>query len=203
MAKLQTLTAIDPRTGARFTRKTARHYVAAIVVTTPNGLPTLVDASLCQQWASRPDLAQAALAKALRSEPTARLAPVANPEPEAHAQAQAETPHPCSAEGVAAEALAALAELGATPEPTPRTPAEAQAAQGLAALRQARIDRAQALARHQALRPCSPHTLAGMAQAIRQAQGLPPRVRPLLPGEALPPEPPAWGGPAPVLPTLA
>lgn len=63
-------------------------------------------------------------------------------------------------------------------EPTPRTPADAQAAQGLAAIRQARIDRAQALARHQALRPRGPQTLAGMAQAIRQAQALPPAPAP-------------------------
>ena len=85
---------------------------------------------------------------------------------------------------------------------TPRTPQEAQAAQGLAALRQARIDRAQARARAQALQPCSLETVAGMAQAIRQAQGLPPRVRPLLPGEALPPEPLAQAGPAPELPPV-
>lgn len=52
---------------------------------------------------------------------------------------------------------------------TPRTPREAQAAQGLAALQEARTLR---------------------------------RARAVLPGEALPPEPPAWGGPAPELPTL-
>lgn len=97
MATLQTLTAVDPLTGAQFTRKTARAYVAAVIVTSPNGLPTLADAGLCQQWASRPDLAQAALAKALKSEPTARLAPVVSPEAEPQAQAapQAEpTPAP-------------------------------------------------------------------------------------------------------------
>jgi hypothetical protein len=60
----------------------------------------------------------------------------------------------------------------------PGESAAALAAQGLAAIRQARIDRAQALARHQALQPCGPQTLAGMAQAIRQAQGLPPAPAP-------------------------
>ncbi len=69
MAILKTLTAVDPVTGAHFSRRTARGYVAAIVCTTPNGLPALISASVCQQWASRPDLAQAALAKALKSSP--------------------------------------------------------------------------------------------------------------------------------------
>jgi hypothetical protein len=53
--------------------------------------------------------------------------------------------------------------------PTPRTPQEVQAAQGLAALQEARTLR---------------------------------RARPLLPGEALPPEPPSWAGPAPELPAV-
>jgi hypothetical protein len=81
MSTLRTLTAVDPVTGARFTRRTARAYVAAIVRTLPTGLPDLVHSSVCQQWASRPDLAQAALAKALKHYPTARLAPVTEPTP--------------------------------------------------------------------------------------------------------------------------
>jgi hypothetical protein len=70
----------------------------------------------------------------------------------------------------------------ATPEAAPAPEPQAQALQALAAWQPA------------------PETVAGMAQAIRQAQGLPPR--PTLPGEALPPEPLAQAGPAPVLPVL-
>jgi hypothetical protein len=85
--------------------------------------------------------------------------------------------------------------------PTPRTPAEAFATAGQAAIKAARGARA---ARAQAV-----------AQAV--AQALPPegarfsavsepgpwaQARPVLPGEALPPAPPAQAGPAPQLPTI-
>ena len=88
MNAARTLTAVDPATGARITRRTARPYVAAVVVTR-NGAATLAPSGLCQQWASRADLAAAALAQALKSDPTARLAPVVSPEPTPAPVAQA------------------------------------------------------------------------------------------------------------------
>ncbi len=137
VAKLQTLKAVDPVTGAAFSRRTARTYVAAVVFTGSQGQP------ICDSWCGRPDLAQAALAKALRAWPSARLAPVAEPTPAAPAAEPVATPAPALwGEAVACEALQALADPGATP------------------------------------------------------------ARPLLPGEALPPEPPAQAGPAPQLPRL-
>lgn len=89
--------------------------------------------------------------------------------------------------------LRAQAQATPAPEPTPRTPQEAQAAQGLQALRQARADRAARL------RPADRALL--ICEALQAVQALS-QARPTLPGEALPPAPPAWGGPGPELPGL-
>ncbi len=105
MATLKTLKAVDPQTGAIFTRRTARTYVAALVFTGSNG------ELICDSWCGRPDLAQKALAKISRTRPSARLAPVVDP--------AAPAPHPCSAEAVADAACQALAELSAEAEPAP------------------------------------------------------------------------------------
>ncbi len=74
MSATTVLQAIDPQTGAVFTRRTARTYVAALVFTGSQGQ------TICDSWCGRPDLAQKALAKALKAWPSARLAPVVDPE---------------------------------------------------------------------------------------------------------------------------
>lgn len=70
MAKTRTIAAIDPVTGARITRRTARTYYAAIVCTLSSGAP------YAYAWAGRADLAAAQLAKYQRCCPDgdARLA---------------------------------------------------------------------------------------------------------------------------------
>lgn len=106
-AKTTTLQAVDPQTGAVFTRRTARTYVAAVVFTGSKGQP------ICDSWCGRPDLAAKALAKAQKAWPDARLAPVVDP------AAPAPTLR-SPAERVADEILEALAELSARPEPEPQ-----------------------------------------------------------------------------------
>ena len=69
MAQTRVITAVDPATGARLTRRTARTYVAVVVV----GDPAQGNAQAAT-WCGRPDLAEKALRKFSR--PDARLAPV-------------------------------------------------------------------------------------------------------------------------------
>lgn len=69
MAQTRTVVAVDPATGARLTRRTARTYVAVVVV----GDPALGRA-VAATWCGRPDLAEKALRKFSRED--ARLAPV-------------------------------------------------------------------------------------------------------------------------------
>jgi hypothetical protein len=107
MTKTKTLKAVDPQTGAIFTRRTERSYVAAVVFTDSRG------ETCCDSWCGRPDLADKALTKARKGCPSARLAPVVDP------AAPAPAPHPCSAEAVADDACQALAELSAEAEPAP------------------------------------------------------------------------------------
>ena len=70
MAQTRTIVAVDPATGARFTRRTARTYVAVVVTGDP-----AQGKAWAQNWAGRPDLAQKQLAK-WGPESNARLAPV-------------------------------------------------------------------------------------------------------------------------------
>lgn len=101
MAQTRTIAAVDPVTGTRFTRRTARTYCAAIVCTLSNGK------AHAYAWAGRADLAAAQLAKYQRCCPDgdARLAPVVE-----DARADAEP-----APAVVAEPEAAPAE----PTPAP------------------------------------------------------------------------------------
>jgi hypothetical protein len=70
MAQTRVLIAVDPATGARITRRTARTYVAVVVT----GDPAQGQAH-AQGWCGRPDLAARALAK-WEGRCNARLAPV-------------------------------------------------------------------------------------------------------------------------------
>lgn len=65
------ITAIDPATGARLTRRTHRTYVAAVVTGDPE-----TGKAYAHTWAGRDELAAQQLAKYQRWNPTARLAPV-------------------------------------------------------------------------------------------------------------------------------
>jgi hypothetical protein len=87
MAQTRVLTAVDPATGARITRRTARTYVAVVVI----GDPAQGEAHPAT-WCGRPDLAEKALRKFSR--PDARLAPVVE-DPWAEAEA---APAPAQAE---------------------------------------------------------------------------------------------------------
>jgi hypothetical protein len=69
MAQTRVITAVDPATGARLTRRTARTYVAVVVVGDP-----AQGRAQAATWCGRPDLAEKALRKFSR--PDARLAPV-------------------------------------------------------------------------------------------------------------------------------
>lgn len=70
MAQTRTIVAVDPATGARLTRRTARTYVAVVVTGDP-----AQGQAWPQNWAGRPDLAAKQLAK-WGPGSTARLAPV-------------------------------------------------------------------------------------------------------------------------------
>jgi len=87
MAQTRVLTAVDPATGARITRRTARTYIAVVVI----GDPAQGEAQAAT-WCGRPDLAEKALRKFSR--PDARLAPVVE-DPWAEAEA---APAPAQAE---------------------------------------------------------------------------------------------------------
>lgn len=86
-----TLTACDQLTGALFTRQTARTYYAAVVVTGANG-PKLLYSTTASTWCGTEALASKALAKALREDPSARLALVGSPAPAPAASAAPELP---------------------------------------------------------------------------------------------------------------
>jgi hypothetical protein len=88
MAQTRVLVAVDPATGARITRRTARTYVAVVVT----GDPAQGQAH-AQGWCGRPDLAARALAK-WEGRCNARLAPVVE-DPWAEAEA---APAPAQAE---------------------------------------------------------------------------------------------------------
>ena len=70
MPQTRTIVAVDPATGARLTRRTARTYVAVVVTGDPEK-----GQAWPQSWAGRPDLAAKRLAK-WGPGSTARLAPV-------------------------------------------------------------------------------------------------------------------------------
>ena len=138
MAQTRVITAVDPATGARLTRRTARAYVAVVVV----GDPAQGNAQAAT-WCGRPDLAEKALRKFSR--PDARLAPVvgdpwadaapalpgearpgsAAPDARPVLPGEAEPPAPVAQDGPApvlpdlAGCARALADDLATPAPTP------------------------------------------------------------------------------------
>ena len=172
--KARTITAADPITGTTFSRRTARAYVACVVWTGRNG------ETLAGSWAGSPDLAAAALVKARKVNPSARLAPVVSdpwtaPEPEA---------------APAAEPL---------PQIAPAAPAAAAADQAAAAADQARADWLAGCADPD--HPASQY-LADLEARKARRRVMAAARRPVMPGEALPPEPPAWGGTGPELPPL-
>lgn len=109
MAQTRLIVAVDPATGARLTRRTARNYHAAVIIDTAAGPKAMA-------WVGRPELAPAQLRKYGAAHPEARLAPVTE-DPWAEPAAPA-----MAAVAVADEALAALAELSAEAEPAPAAP---------------------------------------------------------------------------------
>ena len=119
MAQTRVLVAVDPATGARITRRTARTYVAVVVT----GDPAQGQAH-AQGWCGRPDLAARALAK-WEGRCHARLAPVvedpwaeaeaapAQAEPEPEAVAHLCHKFPVSTPATWAPAVARLQARGA------------------------------------------------------------------------------------------
>ena len=102
MAQTRTIVAVDPATGTRITRRTARTYVAVVVTGDP-----AEGQAWPQNWAGRPDLAAKQLAK-WGAGSNARLAPVAeDPWAEAEMEAAQDEPAPAVAEPEA-EAVAHL-----------------------------------------------------------------------------------------------
>lgn len=107
MAQTRVLTAVDPATGARITRRTARTYVAVVVT----GDPAQGQAH-AQGWCGRPDLAARALAK-WEGRCNARLAPVAeDPWAEAEAASVAAEPRRPVLPGEPEPVAARVAEPG-------------------------------------------------------------------------------------------
>ena len=104
-----TLKAIDPQTGAVFTRRTDRTYVAVVVFTGSEGQ------TVCDCWCGRPDLADKALTKARKAWSSARLAPVVDPDAQPHEmqpqqqQQPQQAPAPIVAPGPKARATAPAA----------------------------------------------------------------------------------------------
>lgn len=91
MAQTRTIAAVDPATGARLTRRTARTYVAVVVVGDP-----AQGKAVAATWCGRPDLAEKALRKFSR--PDARLAPVVE-DPWADAEPAQAEPAPAPVAG--------------------------------------------------------------------------------------------------------
>jgi hypothetical protein len=106
MAKTRTIVAVDPATGTRITRRTARTYVAVVVTGDP-----AAGQAWPQNWAGRPDLAAKQLAK-WGAGSNARLAPVAE-DPWAEAETEAAQAEPAP---VVAEPEAEPAPVVAEPE---------------------------------------------------------------------------------------
>ena len=181
MAQTRTIVAVDPATGARLTRRTARTYVAVVVTGDP-----AQGQAWPQNWAGRPDLAAKQLAK-WGPGSTARLAPVVE-DPWAEAE-------PAPAVVAEPEADAAVAHLCRKfPISTPATWAPAVdrlRARGAVATVGAILRETE--------RPAPAPALPGEARPGAAA----PDARPVLPGETEPPAPVAQDGPAPVLPNLA
>ncbi len=113
MAQTRVLVAVDPATGARITRRTARAYVAVVVT----GDPAQGQAH-AQGWCGRPDLAARALAK-WEGRCHARLAPVVE-DPWAEAEVAPVVAEP------AAEAVAHLCRKFPTSSPGTWAPAVAR-----------------------------------------------------------------------------
>lgn len=113
MAQTRVLVAVDPATGARITRRTARAYVAVVVT----GDPAQGQAH-AQGWCGRPDLAARALAK-WEGRCHARLAPVVE-DPWAEAEVAPVVAEP------AAEAVAHLCRKFPTSSPATWAPAVAR-----------------------------------------------------------------------------
>ena len=125
MAQTRAIVAVDPATGARLTRRTARTYVAVVVI----GDPTQGRA-VAATWCGRPDLAEKALRKFSRED--ARLAPVVEDswtEPAAGAKAQAQVAPIVAAIAAAPKPV----RLNATSEPAAAKPAALSALESLAA----------------------------------------------------------------------
>jgi len=133
MTATRVITALDPATGARITRRTARTYVAVVVTGDP-----AQGHAWAQNWCGRPELAAKQLAK-WGPDSHARLAPVMA-DPWATPEAQA-TPAP---------------EATPTPEATPapaapaRRPLAPSPLQGEARVLMARFSRCYRLAAPQA-----------------------------------------------------
>lgn len=205
MAATRTLTAVDPATGARITRRTARTYVGVIVTGDP-----AQGKAYPQSWAGRPDLAAKQLAK-WGPDSYARLAPVvsdpwATPEPAAQAEP---TPAPLT-EAQEDLALALAEPAQAEPAPVALEPVALQrlqvrhggvgpwvtVGQGLETLAAAQARAAQAAARH-------PHNTY-RAVTVPTPEPAQAATRPTLPGEPAPlaPAPAPHGAAAPELPAL-
>lgn len=136
MAATRTITAVDPATGARITRRTARTYVSVVVTGDP-----AQGHAWAQNWCGRPELAAKQLAK-WGPDSHARLAPVvADPWAAPEATAPEATP----------EATAPEAAPEATPTPTPtRRPLAPSPLQGEAQVLMARFSRCYGLTARQA-----------------------------------------------------
>jgi hypothetical protein len=120
MAQTRTIVAVDPATGARLTRRTARTYVAVVVIGDP-----AQGRAVAATWCGRPDLAEKALRKFSRDD--ARLAPVVEDswtEPAAGAKAQAQVAPIVAAIAAAPNPV----RLNATSEPTAAKPTAAKPA---------------------------------------------------------------------------
>lgn len=140
MAQTRTIVAVDPATGARLTRRTARTYVAVVVTGDPEK-----GQAWPQSWAGRPDLAAKQLAK-WGPGSTARLAPVvedpwAEPALPGEARPGAAAPDARPVLPGEAEPPAPVAQDGPAPE-LPRLRADAAAGRpvSLAALARALAD---------------------------------------------------------------
>jgi hypothetical protein len=208
MAQTRVITAVDPATGARLTRRTARTYVAVVVVGDP-----AQGKAVAATWCGRPDLAEKALRKFSR--PDARLAPVVE-DPWADAEpAQAEpAPAPvagCRLAGDARHLFALFARRYSLTAPqvfalqsevlgwASRSPAFWVAGQPLAGpfgALTAGLARRGVISVDGIRRTWAPDVLAelwAVAQAQAEAEGLPPvpaladaAPQPALPGEARP-----------------
>jgi hypothetical protein len=179
MAQARTIVAVDPATGARLTRRTARTYVAVVVVGDP-----AQGRAVAATWCGRPDLAEKALRKFSRED--ARLAPVVE-DPWAEAV-------PALADAAPSPALPGEARPAATPEPLAQVEVDPY--------RRGEWQRTGigpdpvAVAERRAARWAE-------RNPEHSYRVVPVPARAVLPGEAEPPALVAQDGPAPELPNLA